>query len=144
MSIELEVLEIRRVFKATRSSVYQALTSAKLMAKWLNAGPDGHAEVESDSRVGGRYSVKMYSEAEELLADTEGEFLELEPDRKIVCTWVTKGFVEHSILSFELEDVDEGTELVLRHQLPKPLVDPHSQGWPNCLGRLELLIGGGA
>lgn len=142
MKGELDVLEIRRTYSACRSKVYGALTSAKLMARWLNAGPDGHSVVESDCRVGGAYLVKMYSEGGELLAETSGEYLELELDRKVVCTWCTKGFVERSVLSFELSDVDGGTELLLRHQLPGPLVEPHSQGWPNCLNRLESLLGG--
>ncbi len=142
MKTELEVLEIRRTYSASRSKVYGALTTAKLMARWLNAGPDGHSVVESDCRIGGAYSVKMYSEGGELLAETSGEYLELELDRKVVCTWCTKGFVEHSVLSFELSDQEGGTELILRHQLPGALVDPHSQGWPNCLNRLDALVGG--
>jgi uncharacterized protein YndB with AHSA1/START domain len=135
-----DTLEISRVYKATREKVYEALTSAKIMAKWLNAGADGHAEVQSDCTVGGTYSVRMFDGSGQLVSHTLGEYLLIEPLHRISCTWVTPGFVEHSILTFEILDADDGIELVLKHQLPQALIEPHSHGWPNCLTLLEAVL----
>lgn len=103
----------------------------------MNAAPDGYSEVESDCRVGGLYEIKMYSESGEIRSEVGGEYLEVKPERKVVCTWIAKGFVDYSVLSFELQDVDGETELLLSHKLPKPAIEPHSMGWPICLNRLE-------
>lgn len=137
---ELEVLEIRRVYRCTRERLFAALSRPELMSRWMNAGPDGEAMVECDFLVGGQYRVQMFDGAGKCVSDTEGEYLQIEEGRKIVCTWVTAGFVEHSVLSFDIEDADDGVELVLRHRLAAALVEPHSMGWPNCLNRLQATL----
>ena len=138
--VELEVLEIRRTYDTTREKLFSVLSQPEQMSRWMNAGPDGRAEVASLFQVGGTYTVKMFSETDECISDTHGEYLEIELMQKIVCTWKTKGFVEHSVLSFEIEDAEKGVELVLRHQLPSELIEPHSMGWPNCLNRLATAL----
>lgn len=138
--IKMEVLEIRRVLRCSRERLFSALSRPELMATWLNAGPDGTAKVEADFVVGGHYRVQMLDGSGKCVSDTEGEYLQIEQGLKIVCTWVTAGFVEHSVLSFEIEDAEEGVELVLRHRLSAPLIEPHSIGWPNCLGRLQAVV----
>ena len=121
-------------------NTFEALSRPELMSRWLNAGPDGHAEAICDFRVGGTFTVKMFGGSGELAASVKGRYLEIDPSRRIVCTWIVKGFVEYSELEFRLETVIGGTELTLTHKLSKPLIEPHSQGWPNCLNRLEEVL----
>jgi uncharacterized protein YndB with AHSA1/START domain len=73
----------------------------------------------------------------------EGEYRELVPDRRIVFTWQWQddedwnGVV--SVVTVELDDAEDGTELRLRHErFPNDTSrENHGQGWNSVFDRLE-------
>ena len=139
-SPSLSLLEIRKTLNADPQSVFDALTQRDQLNQWFYAMEKGSAVTEVDLRVGGHYSIGMIDEAGETVATPHGEFLEIDPPHKLSMTWKTTGFVDYSILTFELKPVEEGTELILTHELPDPTVDAHRQGWGSCLANLETLL----
>ncbi len=137
----LSMLEIKRVFATDRLTLFEALTRPEIMAEWFYGMEEGRAEVDSDFRVGGKYEIRMYKADGEESGCAEyaphGEFLEIDAPSKVVFTWISEGFVDHSVVTISLEETDGSTELTLRHELPEPLIPPHREGWGTCLGNLE-------
>lgn len=68
---------------ASSDWLYRAWTDVSLMQGWLAT------TAESDARVGGKYVLHWPMEEGEFLA--KGEFLELEPGKKIVQSWESWG-----------------------------------------------------
>lgn len=72
-----------------------------------------------------------------------GEYRELQPNKKIVFTWQwqdDEDWENHiSIVTVELSERDDGTELHLSHQqLPNEQSrDSHTEGWNSALDKLE-------
>ena len=136
----LSSLEIRRVISSDPSSVFDALTNPKTMAEWFYGMEEGRAEVDSDLRIGGTYEIRMFNKegVASLCADyaPHGEYLEIDPPNRLAFTWVSEGFVDHSVVTIDLKPVDDGTELTLRHDLPESVAGEHEGGWNNCLNHL--------
>ena len=129
-----EVAEVRRVLPATAEEVFAAWTAPDLMARWLS--PVGHAEVEVDLRVGGRFRVTMVGEDRRI--EHTGAYLEVAPPRRLAFTWASPYTgPEPSVVTVELRPADQGTELVLTHErLPEGQAEPHTGGWGRMLDRL--------
>lgn len=127
-------LEVRRLLPAAAEEVFAAWTEPELMGRWIS--PRGHAEVEVDLRVGGRFRVAMVGEDRRI--EHTGEYLEVAPPRRLVFTWVSSytGPVP-SVVTVDLRPAEEGTELLLTHErLPADQVEPHAGGWGRMLDRL--------
>jgi uncharacterized protein YndB with AHSA1/START domain len=129
------VVRIRRVLRATPDRVFAAWTDAGLIARWMS--PVGNAIADVDPRPGGRLHVTMVGDDRRI--EHVGEFREVEPDRRLVFTWISP-FTgpEPSVVTIELEPVANGTELRLIHEsLPAGEVESHGGGWGLMLDRLE-------
>ncbi len=137
----IAMLEIKRNLNAAQSDVYDALTKPEIMAEWFFGMEGGSAKIESDFRVGGKYVINMFkgdgSSSDCADYAPHGSFLEIDSPNKIVFTWISEGFVDHSVVTISLSTTEEGTELTLRHELPEQVVNEHRQGWETCLGHLE-------
>jgi uncharacterized protein YndB with AHSA1/START domain len=138
-------LEIRRVIKAPRDRVYAAWTDPAQLKQWFGPEKVQTRDIVADARVDGEFRWDLInSEGEEMTI--YGEYLELEPTRKIVFTWrwdddeVWENCT--SIVTVELSDHDGGTELRLIHEkLPnEQLRDGHNEGWNSALDKLERLF----
>ena len=72
-----------------------------------------------------------------------GEYREIVPVSRLVFTWTCPELsVVDSVVTVELSDRGERTELSLVHELPP---DPkiqrgHEEGWTGCLGNLEKML----
>src|SRR5262249_27010726 len=115
-------LEIKRIIKASRERVYAAGTDPEQLRQWF--GPEGvqTRNIIAESRVGGRFCWDITTPDGEAMT-VAGEYRELVPGRKIVFSWQWQDdetWENHrSIVTVELEDVEGGTSLLLRHeQLP--------------------------
>lgn len=141
----LTMLEIKRTIGAEKQRVFDALTQPDIMAKWFFGMEGGSAKVESDFRVGGKYAIYMYDAEgkEEGCAKHEphGEYLEIDEPDRLAFTWISEGFVDYSVVTIELREAGEATELILKHELPEAVVEPHTQGWNACLGNLASVFG---
>ncbi len=142
----LSLLEIKRTFAVGRTTLFDALTRPEIMSEWFYGMDEGRAEVDSDFRVGGKYEIRMFKAdgSEAGCADyaPHGEYLEIEAPSRVVFTWISEGFVDHSVVTIVLEERDGATELTLRHELPEAVIPDHRQGWETCLGHLAAKRGG--
>jgi uncharacterized protein YndB with AHSA1/START domain len=135
-------LEVKRFIKAPRERVYQAWTDPVQLKEWWGPEDVRTRNFTADARVGGKYRWDLFNkEGEEM--SVFGEYRELIPGKKIVFTWKwddDENWEAHnSVVSIELSDRDDGTELILRHEkLPsEESRDRHNEGWNSVLDRLE-------
>ena len=138
-SQSLSLLEVRKTMSAAPQAVFDALTQPEQMNQWFFAMEEGSAQTEVDLQTGGKYSVAMINKDGETVATPYGEFLEIDPPHKLSMTWITDGFVEHSVLTFEINEIDGGSEVTIRHELPAPAIEPHRGGWTTCLEHLSSI-----
>lgn len=139
-AMDPDVLRIERVLPASPERVFDAWTDPASMGRWLS--PVGHAEVESEARVGGRFRVVMADG--DLRIEHHGEYLAVEPPGHLRFTWVSPYTgPEPSLVTVDLTEADEGTRLVLTHErLPADQVGPHEGGWGAILDRLAVELRG--
>src|SRR3954463_2021999 len=104
-SVELAVVPER---------VFQALASRDVVDWWVNPGVFDTREWTGDVRVGGRWRASGMGNGRPYVL--EGEFLEVDPPRKLVHTWQGVGAPgAPTTVSYLLERLDGGTRLTLRH-----------------------------
>ena len=135
-------LEITRLIKAPRHRVYEAWTDPAQLRKWFGPEKVQTLELTAEVRVGGKYRWDLTNPEGEKKT-CEGEYRELVPDRKIVFTWQWQDDEDWesvvSVVTVELDDAEDGTELRLRHErFPNDASrENHGQGWNSVLDRLE-------
>jgi uncharacterized protein YndB with AHSA1/START domain len=138
----VDEVSVRRFLKARRERVFEAWTRPDLMARWFFAGEGWTTAVTADLRVGGRYEVAMKDAAGGQHLQF-GEYREIVPVSRLVFTWSCPALeVTDSVVTVDLIDHGERTELILNHELPQ---DPgirgaHNEGWRGCLGNLERFL----
>ena len=145
---------------APRERVFQALTDPNQTPRWW--GQKGMYKVtrsEADFRPGGKYC----SEGEGIDGTkfrVEGEYLEIDPPRLIVQTWVPSfSNVKGTVVRWELESrpvhglqtsgpnrMGTGTLVKLRHTGfadNRPSAEDHAQGWQRVLGWMRAFVENG-
>jgi uncharacterized protein YndB with AHSA1/START domain len=134
ISVERE-LEIA----ASPEAVWQLLTDPAEATRWMGQAAD------FDLRPGGSYRVDVIPGNV-----ASGEFVEIDPPRRLVYTWGWEGEGNpvppgSSTIEFELEPSGKGTLLRFRHSnLPSDeSAASHGHGWDHYLGRLAVVTGGG-
>jgi uncharacterized protein YndB with AHSA1/START domain len=139
-------LEIKRQIKAPRDRVYAAWTDPAQLKQWFGPEKVQTRNLIADSRVGGKFQWDLTNpEGKDMTI--RGEYLELQPDKKIVFTWQwqdDEDWENHtSVVTVELKDADGGTELRLIHeQLPnEESRDGHNEGWNSVLDKLGRFLG---
>jgi uncharacterized protein YndB with AHSA1/START domain len=139
-----KAIELRRVLGARRDRVFAAWTRPELMARWLFPDASWTASVAADVRVGGEWSVEM-REPSGATHHQFGVYREVRPVSRLVFTWTCPVLdVADSVVTIDLIERGDRTELVLTHELPD---DPkvraaHDEGWTGCLANLETLLQG--
>ena len=141
-SAENTSLEIKRFINAPPARVYAAWTDPVQLKEWWGPKEVQTLKFVADTRVGGKYRWDLVGKDGEKMS-VFGEYRELVPGKKIVFTWQWKddevwdNFT--SVVTVELTDAGEGTELRLRHeQLPSEASrHRHNEGWNSVLDRLE-------
>lgn len=115
-----EVL-VRRAFDASPELVYQALTTPRLLQRWMLGPPGWSMPVcEMDVRVGGQYRYRWRSDENGQEFGFHGEFLTVEPQKKLVHTeYFDPGDVggsmgDGSLVTIELEQQGGRTILSTR------------------------------
>jgi uncharacterized protein YndB with AHSA1/START domain len=129
---------VRKTFTASRRRVFEAWCRPELLAQWFFPVPGWRAEVAADVRAHGRYRVGMHEPGGAVHVQ-EGVYREIQPFSRLVFTWtcVELGVID-SLVTIELVERGDVTELVLTHELPdEPTVlREHEGGWQGCLGTL--------
>ena len=138
-------LEIKRLIKAPRDRVYAAWTNPAQLKQWFGPENVQTHDFIAEVRVGGKFRWDLTSSEGERMA-VGGEYHELRPGRKIVFTWQWEDDEAWennvSIVTVELTDRDDGTELRLTHErLPNEASrDGHTRGWNSALDKLEKFV----
>jgi uncharacterized protein YndB with AHSA1/START domain len=142
MSRDRGVIERELFIKAPPETVFEFLSDARLMARWLGS----HQEI--DPRPGGVFEVEVSPGNV-----ARGEYTEVVPFRRLVFTWGWSSAGSDlaalrpgtSLVEIELEPRNGGTRLRLRHsRLPEGLQQIHAERWSAHLGRLAALFMDGA
>jgi uncharacterized protein YndB with AHSA1/START domain len=95
--------------------VFRALASAEIVEWWARPGVFDTREWEGEVRVGGRWRASGVARG--LPYVLEGEFLEVDPPRKLVHTWHRVGTADPPTrVTYLLERLDGGTRITLRHE----------------------------
>jgi uncharacterized protein YndB with AHSA1/START domain len=133
---------VRRI-KASPARVWAAITQPDQMIQWWSPDAGPTLSAEADVRPGGRFSIVF-----RLLNGEEhnptGVYREVVPDRKLVFTWEWAGRPEaESLVTFQLEPIDDGVELTLIHErLPDEAArESHDAGWRGFLDKLSGFLG---
>lgn len=100
---ELRMLTVRRSYDATTEEVWDALTTAERIDRWM-------MPISGDLELGGRFQLE---------GNAGGEVLACDPPERLSITWEYGGFV--SWVDLNLRPGEEGTVLQLDHSAP---VDP--------------------
>ena len=134
---EGEIIRVERRIDAPPSTVFRYLTESALWARW-----QGEA-AELEPSPGGRFMVRMG-----VGQTVEGEYLVVEPDRRIVITWGWDGHPRlppgDSTVEFELVPDGTGTLVRLTHRgIPAEDIAIHTAGWDVFLPRLAVAVEGG-
>jgi len=119
---DTEIL-ITRAFNAPRRLIYKAWTTPELVRRWWSAGRGTVTVADVDLRVGGAWRWVMVTE-EGYEVGFHGEYRELVPDERIVCTEAFEGFPEpdaFSLNTLTLHEADGRTTLTIlvQHQRPE-------------------------
>lgn len=135
---DADVLEVTVHIAASPETVFPYFTDPNRYVLWM-----GERAV-LEPVPGGPYRVRMRNGIE-----AAGEFVEIDPPKRIVFTW---GWTEDQSVPpgstqvvITLEEEDGGTRVVLRHHgLPTDdQRDHHRAGWQMYLDRLGIRVAGG-
>jgi uncharacterized protein YndB with AHSA1/START domain len=120
--------------------VFTALTTSDDVVKWWGSDDTYRTtEWQADLRVGGKWRAAGRG-ADGRTFTVHGEFLEIEPARRIVQTWRPNWDGEKTTrLRYEIEPVDDGSRLTVWHEGFGDRRDSckgHTDGWEQVLGWL--------
>jgi uncharacterized protein YndB with AHSA1/START domain len=136
--VAADVVLVEREFEiaARPETVWPLLVDERKVARWMGV------DAAFQARPGGRYRVEVIPGHTAL-----GEFLEIDPPRRLVFSWgwesgkpIPPG---SSTVEFELVPRGEGTLVRFRHSGLAPAAAlTHSRGWDHYLPRLGIAATG--
>jgi len=126
---------------ASPDRVFRALASREIVEWWIRPGVFDTREWSGDVRVGGRWRASGVALGQPYVL--EGEFLEVDPPRKLVHTWHFAGAPETATtVTYLLDQIEGGTRLTVRHA-GFPTAEScanTSLGWEASLQRLTEIL----
>lgn len=127
-------LRIRRVLPSAPERVWRALTDPQALEAWFWPRETYGTVAEADPRPGGKYRI----DAPKAGITAAGEYVTVEPPRRLVMTWRWGDESTETLVTIELDDTADGTVLTLTHErfADDQDRDGHAQGWSDCLDRL--------
>lgn len=129
---------------ATPERVFRAITDPKELPMWWGSDDTYRTTKHAaDLRVGGKWrSEGKGQDGTEF--HVEGEYVEIDPPRKLVQTWVAPWDGNHvTTITYRLEPIDGGTRVTLRHHGFAGRADScrsHTEGWERVLGWLTAFV----
>ncbi len=130
--------------EAPPERVFRALTDPnEVVAWWGSAETYRTEEWSADVRVGGRWQGRGRS-ADGKPYSVGGEFVEVDPPRRLVQTWnYDWEGGQSTVLAYKLEPIDGGTRLTVRHTGfgdRRESCRSHGDGWEMVLGWLKAYV----
>jgi uncharacterized protein YndB with AHSA1/START domain len=126
---------------ASPERVFLALASKEIVDWWVRPGVFDTREWSGEVRVGGRWRASGLARGKPYVL--EGEFLEVDPPRKLVHTWHLAGAAgAPTKVTYLLEQFDGGTRVTVRHSgFPGGESCANtSMGWETSLQRLAEIL----
>lgn len=99
-----QTIKMKRTIQVERERSFAALTEASHLREWLCD------EARGEPRPGGRYTLRWLSGYE-----VQGTFVEVEPPEEVTMVWQGLGEPGQTLVGWELEEADSGTEVTLKH-----------------------------
>jgi uncharacterized protein YndB with AHSA1/START domain len=123
------------VLNASAEDVFRHLTDPAAMIRWMGQ----HATLKPVP--GGAFEVDING------VPIRGQYLELDPPRRVLVSWGVAGNTEMppgaTQVEFTLTPIPAGTRLSLVHRgLPPGEQQVHAAGWPHFLARLPRAVAG--
>jgi uncharacterized protein YndB with AHSA1/START domain/DNA-binding transcriptional ArsR family regulator len=140
-------VELQRRLSAPVARVFEAFSSAELVARWLTPAPDVELSVlELDFRVGGRYRFAYETpQGQRMLVG--GSYRIIERPVTLAFSWLIEPPDPHagieSLVTITLRAVDDDeTALSIRHERwGRADADArHAEGWAGALDQLQRLL----
>ena len=138
-------LRLERVLAAPREEVFAACVDPERLATWW--GPSGFTapSIELDVRAGGAYRIAMQPPGAELF-HLHGEFLEVEPPRRLSYTFVWEPLDpddRETIVALSFVETAAGTNLLVEQGIfaTEARYEVHRNGWTEALERLAYTLG---
>jgi uncharacterized protein YndB with AHSA1/START domain len=124
---------------ARPETIWEFLVDPEKATRWMGVN------ASFDARPGGRYRVEVIPGEV-----ASGEFVELDPPRRLVWTWGWepggRGSVDVGSTTVEIELIPDGRRTTLRfahRSLPSPEAsESHAHGWDHYLARLAIAARG--
>lgn len=137
MDVTAETTAIEREISiaASPETVWGFLVDPMKATRWMGQ------EAFFDPRPGGEYRVKVVNET------AVGEFVELDPPRRLVFTWGWEGDpIRQSLITLTFRELGGKTELTLRQEGLGSVEsrDGHVRGWTSALNKLDRHLCEGA
>ena len=134
--------------RATPERVFRAVTSEELTRWWGSEDTYRTTKWSGDVRVGGAWRTDGIGRDGKPFS-VHGEFLDVEPPRRLVQTWVydwdTSGSV--TTITWRFEPIEGGTRVIVRHEGfgdAHAACEGHADGWERVLGWLSANFGAAA
>lgn len=128
---------------AAPERIFRALASREIVDWWGKPGVFDAREWSGDVKVGGKWRACGIGR-DGAPWELEGEFVEVDPPRRLSHTWNTPGSSANpSLVTYLLEEIDGGTRVTLRHVnvSDRDSCMGASMGWEACLTRLAARLG---
>ncbi len=141
-------LTIRKIIACDPEFAFRAWITPELFQQWFVPAPGMRVTAEIDARVGGKYRMHHESTTEPSCGDVGGEFVVLDPPRRLEFTWrhleaTGPGRGDTTLVRVTFAALAaEQTEVVLTHErfTTDPDRDDHGRGWTAVLDHLAAVV----
>lgn len=132
ISSDNDVVTCEIFIAAPRERIFAALTDPRQAARWWGRKDQYYFDqFDMDIRVGGKWSTSG-SSVKNGEINVHGEFLELDPPRRLAYRWISNWLPKFTKVLWELEAQANGTLVKLTHSGfagNAELTQGHSHGW---------------
>jgi uncharacterized protein YndB with AHSA1/START domain len=135
------IVVVRRRIAASAAELFEAWLDPAALAHWMRPESIQRTTARVDARVGGRYEVIM--EVDTRVIPHRGEYLMIDPPRRLVFTWNSPYTGERdTLVAVDFLAAGPDTEIVVTHQqLPEAELAAHERGWTSALEKLAACHG---
>jgi uncharacterized protein YndB with AHSA1/START domain len=137
-------ITVIREYRVPPEQVWEAWTNPELVAQWFGSPGYTLESIDMDLRRGGRFEKRFRTDEGERFV-VSGEYQEVAPVTRLVYTWNSNRAefgVADSVVTLELEAIEQGTRLTLRHEglTGEPVMRKHEIGWTRNLDQLAPFV----
>src|SRR5262245_36608879 len=139
----MSTLRMERSYQAPAQAVFDVWTSEEVMRRWWHAEHDWETTVaEVDLRVGGTVRVVMRDPHNDAEYGGGGQYLEIDPPRRLVFTWLWDDNDTRQIIEIDFVEADGATTFTFTHRdlWNEEAVRSHEMGWGGAFDNLARTL----